>query len=588
MAVARVSPEAPLCLTRASWGGTFGLAAAAPSALEMVAAEEPETQTTVGIVRISGPLAQQADSACGWWDGYEGEDGIVERFTETITAPEVGAVVLIFDSPGGTSAGLEEAVRRMTEVRDAAGKPVLVHVNELCASAAYWIAAALATHGIWGPVAAHAGSIGSYVAHTDYSGMLAIEGIKETLIADPPGKVAGAGSQPLDDLGRARLERDVLACTQRFIDAVAAARGLTPDAVRALDADCLPIDLAVAAGLADGRRSLEDVLSLAATLAATATPNAGATMPMQTLKRPRGAAASQMLTGVLVAAGDPITEPRYAEGARVKISSDGAVGEVQSAQVTDVYEVLVDGEDMPRRCLGDELEAEAPADAGDGGAADGGAAQQRSGLPRAALPRSFAESIAKASGLRRGVSDAAATAKAAEMLGLAAFVMEQTGAMTAAAARGIVAARFRDAAQLATTQKQLDERNAADQSARRLALLEQGVTAGVWTPGKVWKDGDKAKGVSAWASAPHKGPKGEQLGQSLEQLEADLRASAKLSFTGPPAKPSVTASTSLTEDELAAAKRAGASVEDWEAAKASVLAGELPTKRPAKGEGTKR
>lgn len=262
------SVETPLCLARSAWGATFALATEAPGVIELVPGPT-ETHTAVGIVRTTGPLAQAADELCGWYDGYEGPDGLVARFLETINAPEVGAVAILFDvSPGGTSAGLEEGVRRMVEARDATGKPVVAYVNVLCASAAYWLAASLATHGIFGPIAAGVGSIGSYIPHDCIAGMLAQEGIVETLIADPPGKVAGAPSQPLDDLGRARIERSVQGCTARFIAAVSTARGLTPEAVRALDGDVLPLDLAVAAGLADGLGSLEDVLTLAAALAA--------------------------------------------------------------------------------------------------------------------------------------------------------------------------------------------------------------------------------------------------------------------------------------------------------------------------------
>jgi capsid assembly protease len=272
LAQAHVSAETPLCLARSAWGQTYALAARAPDALEL-AGEEQQLEGLVAVVRISGPLAQSADELCGWWDGYEGEDGITARFTEAVSAPEVGAVVLAFDiAPGGTSAGLEECGRRCMEARDASGKPVLAYVNVMCASAAYWLAASLATHGIFGPVSAVVGSIGSYIPHESVAGMLEQAGIVETLIADPPGKVAGADSLPLDELGRARLERSVQMCTQRFVAAVAAARGLPEASVRALDGDCLPLELAVEAGLVDGLGSLEDVLSLAASLAALSAP----------------------------------------------------------------------------------------------------------------------------------------------------------------------------------------------------------------------------------------------------------------------------------------------------------------------------
>ena len=187
----------------------------------------------------------------------------------------------------------------------------------------------------------------------------------------------------------------------------------------------------------------------------------------------------------------------------------------------------------------------------------------------------------RASGLAPGASAAAATAKATELLGLAAFIMQETGAATVAAARGVFASMARSHKVLPGVQGELNKIRTAEDSGKRMATLERGIVAGVWTPGKAWRDGDKSKGPSAWASAPHKGPKGEQLGQSLEQLEADLAASAPLSFAGPPAAPAASA---LSAADLPAAGANGATPEQWAAAQQSVLTGTLPTRptRPTK------
>lgn len=291
---------------------------------------------------------------------------------------------------------------------------------------------------------------------------------------------------------------------------------------------------------------------------------------MNTKTRPSSTLA---LAAALAAAGEggsgaaPPAEPRYAAGARVKISGSDSAGEVQSGQVTDVYDVLVDGEDKPRRCLGDEIEPEAAPAAGGGN----GAAQQR-----AALPRPFALFLVKASGLRPGASDAATQAKAVEMLGGASWLLEATGAKTMAEAQGIASAWKRSHETLPGVTAERDKLVAQGEQAERMSTLEAGIVAGVWTPGKAWKDGDKAKGLSDWAQPPHQTADGKAVGQTLEQLKADLAASSALSFAGPPAKPAATATTLLTEEEQAAAKRAAATNEEWEAARASVLAGELP------------
>jgi ClpP class serine protease len=579
MAQARVPLDAPVCLPRGAWRAMHTLQAGPPSA-ERYGYEPGSVETAgateVALIRITGLLAQEADAACGWWDGYGGSTGIVARFTEAATAADVGTVALIFRSPGGTSAGLEEGVRRMCEVRDETGVEVVCYLDEQCGSAAYWIAAALSTGGIFGPVAAFCGSVGSYIPHDDVSEMLAMAGIKETLIADPPGKVAGASSQPLDDVGRARLERDVLACTGRFVNAVATARGLSPDAVRAIDADMLPMADAVAAGLADGIDSLEGVLDLAATLAANPNPVRGL-MPQPSSTAPAGARIRHLRPGPRAAAGDPMSAENeaaeaFAPGDRVHVIADDVVGEVTP---TECYEVQVDGEDAPRLFRQDELEPE-------GGApvAPAGGAQQAARR----LPAAMVRTLAHAAGLAPGAGDARAAAAATAYLGLASYAMQLTGTRSPEEARGILAAHARSHRELSGVKATLAARDAGDEAKRRVEVCEQGVTSAVWTPGKVWKDGDKAKGLSAWASAPHKGPAGEDLGQSLAQLEADLRTSVPLAFGGKPAVAAVPGSAVLGEQEQAAARRAGASDEEWEAARASVLSGTLPTKGSTKGK----
>lgn len=90
---------------------------------------------TVAIVGIEGPLAQRAIyDLCGYVDGY---DAIAARLQIALENPDVGAVVLRIDSPGGDAQGLEEAVRRMRLAVEQSGKPCMVYVDELAASAAY-------------------------------------------------------------------------------------------------------------------------------------------------------------------------------------------------------------------------------------------------------------------------------------------------------------------------------------------------------------------------------------------------------------------------------------------------------------------
>lgn len=251
--------DAPLCLRPSAWDSEAELPDEAPDAPDVIAAG-------VGFVDIRGPLAEEPDTLCGWYDGYDGEDGIAARFERAVYHPDAVAALVQFKSPGGTSAGILECIRRMVRARDAVGIPVIGFVKEAC-SAAYWVASRVCNAGLYGDESAESGSIGSYIPHESIAAYLAKEGIAYTLIADPPGKVACNSFEALSDKGRARLERRVTACTARFVRDVETGRALSEEAIRALDGDVLEGFAAVEAGLMDGLADLETTVSLVLALA---------------------------------------------------------------------------------------------------------------------------------------------------------------------------------------------------------------------------------------------------------------------------------------------------------------------------------
>jgi len=266
-----------LAMARAS--AVLALEPSAIGALFTLQASEPamsRDERGVAVVSVMGPLSQRADEYdCGFGDGY---DKITERVQRACDDPNARAIVLRIDSPGGDVAGLQEAVRQMRAAIDRSGKPCAVYVDELAASAAYWIASSLATAGIVVPESGGVGSVGTIASLVDESEALEHEGVKVELIRDPPGKAAGHPFQPITELARERLTAQVREATTRFVAAVAAARGLAPDAVRALDGDVRYGAAAIDAGLADQVGSFDDAVTRALSKR-TAAAKASATAP---------------------------------------------------------------------------------------------------------------------------------------------------------------------------------------------------------------------------------------------------------------------------------------------------------------------
>lgn len=257
-----------LALDAGAIGASIVVHATRPSARSAVSPVTSATPTSttaaaptaVAVVDIIGPLAQRGESQlCGFVDGY---DWIGERLGAALE--EADAVVLRIDSPGGDVAGITEGVRRMRAAVVASGKHVIAYVDELAASAAYWLAAGVADEIVVPPMG-RVGSIGVFAMMCDLTKANAQDGIGITIVRDPAGKAPAHPDAPIADLAHQRLSADVRSAADAFIHAIAAARGLSTSVLRALDGAVLTGEDAVRAGLADRVGTLEDTIRAAAT-----------------------------------------------------------------------------------------------------------------------------------------------------------------------------------------------------------------------------------------------------------------------------------------------------------------------------------
>jgi ClpP class serine protease len=212
------------------------------------------TEISLGIafVSVCGPL----DHHQGWWlDSY---DSIVCRVDDALADPDVRAVVMVFDTPGGDASGVEEAARKIKAMRLAADKPIYGYSNEACYSAGYWLASACDE--IWLPPTGGVGSVGVIAEAYDFTAHNAEHGIRVELITTGKQKADGHPDRPLTDEIVARIQDRVNKIGAIFFASVAEGRGMKPEAVEALQAGTfLGVD-AVSAGLADGVQGFDQFL----------------------------------------------------------------------------------------------------------------------------------------------------------------------------------------------------------------------------------------------------------------------------------------------------------------------------------------
>lgn len=213
------------------------------------------TAEGVGIIDISGPLDQRGG---WWWDGYE---SIAQRVNMALADRKVQSILLDISSPGGVVAGCFEACRAIREAAVAAGKPIVAFAGEMAASAAYSIACCAET--IVVPETGLVGSVGVVTARWDVTKALDEQGVRVEVITSGARKADGNMAVPITDAELTKLQGIVDLLAGVFARWVAERRGMTVDAVMALEADVFFGQQGIVAGLADQVGTKAEAIALA-------------------------------------------------------------------------------------------------------------------------------------------------------------------------------------------------------------------------------------------------------------------------------------------------------------------------------------
>lgn len=227
-------------------------------AMEAAAVGHASRRTgAVAVIPIHGPISQKGSIFQEFFGGASTEE-IESMVASAVSDPNIKAVVLDIDSPGGSVYGVEQAAE---SIRNARGKkPIVSIANSLAASAAYWIGAQ--ADEFYVAPGAEVGSVGVFAMHADLSGALEKEGIKVTFIKAGKHKVDGNPYEPLSDDARADVQDSVDRYNADFVKGLAAGRGVAPSTVKDKfgDGKVFGGAEAVARGMADRIGTLGDVL----------------------------------------------------------------------------------------------------------------------------------------------------------------------------------------------------------------------------------------------------------------------------------------------------------------------------------------
>lgn len=218
------------------------------------ARSEPVTLDGVAVVSISGPLTTREE---GWFDNY---DAIRARCAQAFASAS-RAVVLRINSPGGDASGCYELSRELRAMSERTGKPLFAFADSLAASAAYAIACAASR--IHVAETGFLGSIGCLKPLVSFAERDRAAGLRVELVASGGRKTDGHPAVPITEAALTAAQAEVDALAAIFFELVASARGMSADAVAALDAGVFHGARAVVEGLADQVSTFEGLLAVA-------------------------------------------------------------------------------------------------------------------------------------------------------------------------------------------------------------------------------------------------------------------------------------------------------------------------------------
>ncbi len=132
--------------------------------------------------------------------------------------PDVKAVVLRIDSPGGSVAASDFLYHHLTKLRTEAGKPIVVSMGSIAASGGYYVAMAAGPteKTIFAEPCCFTGSIGVLIPHYNLAGMFEKFGVEEDAIASHRLKTMGSLGREMTEEEKGIFQALVDESFQRF------------------------------------------------------------------------------------------------------------------------------------------------------------------------------------------------------------------------------------------------------------------------------------------------------------------------------------------------------------------------------------
>lgn len=171
----------------------------------------------VAMIPVTGLLAD-ARSPGFLGAGSNPVDEFVKRLQAAENDPNVRAVILRINSPGGTVTGADIMYRELRGFAERSGKPVIASMGEIATSGGYYLA--LGADSIMAEATSVTGSIGVILQTVNISGGLAKIGVQARAVTSGPNKDMGNPLEPMQESHYDLLQSMVDTYSARFHDLV--------------------------------------------------------------------------------------------------------------------------------------------------------------------------------------------------------------------------------------------------------------------------------------------------------------------------------------------------------------------------------
>jgi signal peptide peptidase SppA len=197
----------------------------------------------VAIIQLRGPMMKHSSSLSANASTIATRRAISNAEADD----EVDSIMFMIDSPGGTVSGTQDLASRVAKTT----KPTVAFIEDLGASAAYWVASQC-DEIVANAETALIGSIGTYSVVYDSSEAAEKEGVKVHVIRSSELKGSGVPGSEVTDEMIADYRRVIDALNEQFLKAVADGRGVSIERVRGwADGRVHPAEEALRLGLID-------------------------------------------------------------------------------------------------------------------------------------------------------------------------------------------------------------------------------------------------------------------------------------------------------------------------------------------------